>query len=397
MGRFLCTCWLLCWATAAMADLPLPVSRWLYGAPIAGLVEGQVYLIEFTHTQCAPCRKSLPLLTALAKRYAGRVSVIGIFSYFPSDRLSEGDYIHQIQALKRAMGDQLDFPIALDHRDQRTYRAFAPERAGGFPTLVIVDGTGTVRWQGTSLPMAETLLAALLSDPVGWDADREARLELGRKRSQRLYASGQRTLALDVLDSLKTMHPESVQALDLVRFRLLIPDDASGATAALCTLLDRDPSFHTDLKPLGRQRNTQTLGLPMGYALAERVFRHSRDPILRAYTCVDLAFLHFRHGQHHLASQWIEQATHRYGLIDPALQSEHSAQELAGYRYLIDWRLAHTHHPENAVKALRQTLAEGGIKPGDAKLLKDWLYGVLDDETLEILDGYLSVSRGENR
>lgn len=399
MDRILCTLWLLCCATAALADRPLPVSRWLYGTPIPNLAAGRVYLIEFTHPQCGPCRKAMPHLTALAKRYADRVSVIGIFSYFPSDRLSEGEYIAQVHALRRNLGDQLDFPLALDHRDQRAYRALAPKRVGGFPTLVIIDGTGAIRWLGTSVATAGTLLADLLADKVDWEAgiDTGEQVRAGVKRSQRLYATGQRTPALEVLDSLENAYPGSAQAIGLARFRLLVADDATGATAALHALLDRDPSFHTDLKLLGRQRRTQTLGLDVGYALAERVFRHSRDPILHAYTLADLAFLHHRHGQHELAAQLIAQATARYALVDRALQSAHSIRELEGYRYLIDWGVVHAGHPELAVRALRDALAGRQLDQATAYLLTEWLGDALDGETLAILADYVSYPRAENR
>src|SRR5262249_8725768 len=57
----------------------LAVDRWMQGAPITHFEPGTVYVLEFWATWCQPCRKSLPQMDALAKRYAARgVQVIGV-------------------------------------------------------------------------------------------------------------------------------------------------------------------------------------------------------------------------------------------------------------------------------------------------------------------------------
>src|SRR5262249_26862766 len=54
-------------------------ARRMQGAPVTDLEPGTVYVLEFGATWCQPCRKSLPQMDALAKRYAARgVQVIGV-------------------------------------------------------------------------------------------------------------------------------------------------------------------------------------------------------------------------------------------------------------------------------------------------------------------------------
>src|SRR5689334_25163119 len=77
-------------AIAAYADpsltvgSPAPaikVAKWVKGKPVNSLKKGNVYVVEFWATWCGPCKQSIPHLTELAKKYAGKATFIGVSSF----------------------------------------------------------------------------------------------------------------------------------------------------------------------------------------------------------------------------------------------------------------------------------------------------------------------------
>ena len=59
----------------------LQVREWLKGEPIQRFEKGNVYVLEFWATWCAPCKAAMPHLSALANEYKGKVRFLGIDSY----------------------------------------------------------------------------------------------------------------------------------------------------------------------------------------------------------------------------------------------------------------------------------------------------------------------------
>src|SRR5688500_17551275 len=56
----------------------LDVLAWLKGEPVENFKPGHVYVIDFWATWCVPCIQAMPHLSDLQKKYAGKLTVIGV-------------------------------------------------------------------------------------------------------------------------------------------------------------------------------------------------------------------------------------------------------------------------------------------------------------------------------
>lgn len=101
-------------------------------------------LIDFMTTTCLPCKKALPSLKALQSRYGARgLEVIGVVcdeTDTPQRRAFATRYADQ---------HQLNYLLYVEpgQKPGQVMERFGVEF---FPTLVLLDGTGAVRWKGDS-------------------------------------------------------------------------------------------------------------------------------------------------------------------------------------------------------------------------------------------------------
>ena len=87
-------------------------------------------VLDFWATWCGPCREELPHLSALARKYQGRVAFFGVNS---------NDQPAVITAFARQNG--MTFPTLADARRE----AADKYGADALPTLVVIDRQGRVR------------------------------------------------------------------------------------------------------------------------------------------------------------------------------------------------------------------------------------------------------------
>jgi thiol-disulfide isomerase/thioredoxin len=101
----------------------------------AGDFDGQVLLINFWATWCAPCREEMPMLSGLHERLAGQgFQVVGIAL----------DDVQQARDFVEEMG--IGYPIMVGSTDvMATGRSYG-NRAGLLPYSVLVDRQGIIRW-----------------------------------------------------------------------------------------------------------------------------------------------------------------------------------------------------------------------------------------------------------
>lgn len=92
-------------------------------------LRGQLVVIDFWASWCEPCRRELPELSNLARRYAGTVTFVGINE---DDALEDANAFLSTQTLAFETIHDADKSIA---------EAWKPAK---MPTLFVVDQNGTV-------------------------------------------------------------------------------------------------------------------------------------------------------------------------------------------------------------------------------------------------------------
>ena len=103
-------------------------------------LKGGVVLLDFWATWCTPCRKAMPELQALHRRYAARgFTVVGI-------SIDEGG---PAKVRKHVKSNRITYPIALDASREPAWEAF---RVKAIPAAYLLDREGRIVAQWTGLP-----------------------------------------------------------------------------------------------------------------------------------------------------------------------------------------------------------------------------------------------------
>jgi thiol-disulfide isomerase/thioredoxin len=97
--------------------------------------DGQLLLVNFWATWCAPCRREMPVLEDAAQAHDGRLTVVGIAMDEPVPVM---EFVEELG---------ISYPILVGSTDViNTQRAWG-NSAGALPYTVLVDPDGIIRWQ----------------------------------------------------------------------------------------------------------------------------------------------------------------------------------------------------------------------------------------------------------
>jgi thiol-disulfide isomerase/thioredoxin len=126
---------------------------WVKGSPVEKFDKGRVYVLEFWATWCRPCIASMPRLSELARKYRGRITVLGIDMYE-----NKATSMERIRAFVDSMGDRMDFQIAVgDNNFMATYWLYDFGEGSGIPKSFVVDSNGRLAWIGHPTQLDEIL------------------------------------------------------------------------------------------------------------------------------------------------------------------------------------------------------------------------------------------------
>ncbi|MEW6368264.1 MAG: TlpA disulfide reductase family protein [Acidobacteriota bacterium] len=180
-------------ATAATAANPYPVmvgdpaprlsvGKWIKGDPVESVAPGNVYVVEFWATWCAPCRETIPHLTELQKKFAGKATFVGV-SVWEADQADVAPFVQEMgdKMVYRVASDSFDGPLpaeadgrwAHDHGVMsRSWMTASGWDQIGIPTAFVVDRQGKVAWIGDPRDL-EAPLAKIVDGT--WDLVQQAK------------------------------------------------------------------------------------------------------------------------------------------------------------------------------------------------------------------------------
>jgi len=122
----------------------LVVEKWLTKEPDR---KGKFVLVDFWATWCGPCRKAIPELNALHKKFGDKLVVIGL-----SDEAEV-----TVKAMKTPT---IEYASAIDTQKRMKKEV----EVTGIPHVMIIDPQGIVRWEGFPLLGGHELTEKVVAD-----------------------------------------------------------------------------------------------------------------------------------------------------------------------------------------------------------------------------------------
>ncbi len=298
----------------------MKVARWVKGTPVKSFEKGKIYVVEFWATWCGPCKQSIPHLTELAKKYAGKATFTGVSVYEKNAPVGEfQNYGDKVDAFVKEWGDKMAYNVAWDGEeakgDETTMARTWMEAAGqnGIPASFIVDRTGTIVWIGHPMAGLDEALGQVIDGTfdVKAEAEKQAKIREAQERQMAAYnayakpfQAGDYRGAVAGIDKLIASESKYEMQLGVTRYIALSNYDVPAANAYARKLADEtykgDAMMLNDLAWSMVDDKTKVKGADVKLALeiAKKCIALTKDDDQMApYNLDTLAYCYFKDGQ----------------------------------------------------------------------------------------------------
>ena len=155
--------------------LPAPTLKnatWIKGEPVTEWVKGQIYILDFWATWCAPCIAAMPHINEIQKVNAEKgVNVIGV-AIWPRPRQRD------TKAFVEQQGEKMSYRVCADDPAGTNAKAFMEATgSGGIPTVMIIDREGKLAWVGHPMDGMDEVLAKIIDGSYDVNAVAKERKE----------------------------------------------------------------------------------------------------------------------------------------------------------------------------------------------------------------------------
>ena len=227
----------------------LHIIKWVKGKPIQEFKKNHVYIIEFGFVFCAPCRSSIPHLTAIQKKYPKEVTVINIFTNESnSEDTTDLTYITRIENLVKNQKNKMNFSVAVDV-PQQTTKSIWMKAAGqnSYPTVFVIDQLGKLAWIGNTLELDSIIVQVVdgkfnAQSTANIQREKEKLLALSLDEVFKEKNNGDTAAAFAGIDNLIKTYPD-VQYLYFKKFEILSGANDTKAFAFVKWMLENLRNF----------------------------------------------------------------------------------------------------------------------------------------------------------
>jgi tetratricopeptide (TPR) repeat protein len=327
---------------------------WVKGEPVTRFEPGHVYVVDFGFIGCVACMEGWPLLTELQKKYAGKVTMIGVFTRHHK--------AEQVRNYLRKIGDRMDYSIAFDPPNTAAAGASAGwildkawvEAAGlkGYPSVFLIDPKGRI---ASINPLSEKLdryIEQLLEgsfkpDRAMHDSERRfEELNVIYAQAHQDYENGRHAAALQSVERMIEREPENLFRKEF-KFEMLLKIDEKRAYEYGWEVLETYPweryenSFELskswvfpllyDAEP---ERKLKNPDYDLAIAMCMKVVEFARDDNLKAHAYGNASWAYFAKGDVGKGEEMMRNAIELYKpeYHGSAMQPDHYKQRLAEYR-----------------------------------------------------------------
>ncbi|MCA9290032.1 MAG: TlpA family protein disulfide reductase [Phycisphaerales bacterium] len=131
----------------------LTIQTWVKGKEVKTFEPGKTYVVEFWATWCAPCRKSIPHMTELQKKYGSKLTIIGVST----------EKVDEVRPFVQKQGKGMEYTVAVDERNATDRAWMKAAGQGGIPCAFIVGPDGIIQFIGHPLdPKFEDIIGRVI-------------------------------------------------------------------------------------------------------------------------------------------------------------------------------------------------------------------------------------------
>lgn len=133
------------------------VETWVKGKPFK-IEKGKAYIVEFWATWCGPCKATIPHLSELAKKFKGKIDVVGVslFEHKPA-------YVDLVKAFVKEMGDKMDYAVGTGPDGSGMSKTWMDAAQQQFiPTAFVINKDSKIAFIGSPTGLDENVLNSIL-------------------------------------------------------------------------------------------------------------------------------------------------------------------------------------------------------------------------------------------
>lgn len=229
--------------------------EWLKGDELTSYEPGQVYVLDFWATWCAPCIAAMPHLSELQEKHAENglnIVAISVDSVRNTGQLND-DLIQRIKNFVVENDQRMQFAVAIDDSgfsDRAVRMAYGMQ---SIPATFIVDREGRIAYGGNPTPTFDRVLELVMADEYDLDAVVEA--DKLAKDVVSLFRKGDREEALALIDQIAELDSLNHSTMIIDKLQILLAGTDNAVTLDYATKII--PMF--DQMPIALTRITSLL------------------------------------------------------------------------------------------------------------------------------------------